>query len=150
MIAFISYSKLDREYGAQPKSVLAEFDIEGFVAHDDLEVSAECGRASSHEAFHQAGSDVKHSLIKDRSMVGFSLENVVGSSQAIRSGLGDYWGEIHFSSAGVELNGATYRIRTGADLPKARSSRSVTTISPGSRPTEFPAKQRSGPRKGAD
>lgn len=84
------------------------------------------GRAYSHEAFHQAGSGVKHSLIKDRPMVGFSLENVVAYGDrfsrrfrhAIRSGLGDYSGQIHFSSAGVELNGATCRIRTGGRLGK--------------------------------
>jgi hypothetical protein len=39
--AFISYSYADREYGAQAKRVLAEFDIEGFLAHEDLEVSEE-------------------------------------------------------------------------------------------------------------
>ncbi|MDX6557651.1 MAG: hypothetical protein QOF72_700 [Blastocatellia bacterium] len=39
--AFISYSHLDRGYGAQAKSVLAEFDIESFLAHEDLEVSEE-------------------------------------------------------------------------------------------------------------
>lgn len=39
--AFISYSHLDRQYGAQTKTVLAEFGIESFLAHDDLEVSEE-------------------------------------------------------------------------------------------------------------
>jgi len=39
--AFISYSHVDRAYGAQAKSVLAEFDIESFLAHEDLEVSEE-------------------------------------------------------------------------------------------------------------
>ncbi|MEY2564936.1 MAG: hypothetical protein QOH88_3129 [Verrucomicrobiota bacterium] len=38
---FISYSHADREYGAQAKTVLAEFDIEAFLAHEDLEVSEE-------------------------------------------------------------------------------------------------------------
>ena len=33
--AFISYSHVDRVYGAQAKSVLAEFDIESFLAHED-------------------------------------------------------------------------------------------------------------------
>ena len=41
MSAFISYSHADREYGAQAKGVLAEFDIEAFLAHEDLEVSEE-------------------------------------------------------------------------------------------------------------
>jgi hypothetical protein len=39
--AFISYSHVDRAYGAQAKSVLAEVGIEGFLAHEDLEVSEE-------------------------------------------------------------------------------------------------------------
>lgn len=39
--AFISYSHLDRLYGGQVKSVLEEADIDGFLAHDDLEVSEE-------------------------------------------------------------------------------------------------------------
>jgi hypothetical protein len=39
--AFISHSHVDRAYGAQAKSVLAEFDIESFLAHEDLEVSEE-------------------------------------------------------------------------------------------------------------
>jgi len=41
MTAFISYSHSDREYGGQAKRVLGEFDIEGFLAHEDLEVSEE-------------------------------------------------------------------------------------------------------------
>gem|GEM_PF-3078078 len=41
MSAFLSYSHADREYGAQAKRVLAEFDIEAFLAHEDLEVSEE-------------------------------------------------------------------------------------------------------------
>jgi hypothetical protein len=41
MTAFISYSHLDREYGDQAKRVLGEFDIESFLAHEDLEVSEE-------------------------------------------------------------------------------------------------------------
>src|SRR5665213_2968817 len=39
--AFISYSHLDREYGAQVKKVLSEVDIEAFLAHDDIEISEE-------------------------------------------------------------------------------------------------------------
>jgi TIR domain len=39
--AFISYSHKDRKYGAQAKSVLAEVDIDAFLAHDDLHVSDE-------------------------------------------------------------------------------------------------------------
>src|ERR1700730_11751287 len=39
--AFVSYSHVDRAYGAQAKKVLAEFNIEAFLAHDDLEVSEE-------------------------------------------------------------------------------------------------------------
>lgn len=37
--AFISYSQADRKYGAQAKSVLAEVEINAFLAHEDLEVS---------------------------------------------------------------------------------------------------------------
>ena len=37
--AFISYSHVDRKYGAQAKSVLAEVGIEAFLAHEDLKVS---------------------------------------------------------------------------------------------------------------
>ena len=39
--AFISYSHEDRKYGGQAKSVLAEVDIQAFLAHDDLHVSDE-------------------------------------------------------------------------------------------------------------
>ncbi len=39
--AFISYSHADREYGCQAKRVLAEVNIEAFLAHDDLDVSDE-------------------------------------------------------------------------------------------------------------
>lgn len=39
--AFISYSHVDRKYGAQAKSVLADVGIEAFLAHDDLHVSDE-------------------------------------------------------------------------------------------------------------
>jgi hypothetical protein len=39
--AFISYSHIDRKYGAQAKSVLAEVGIEAFLAHEDLDVSEE-------------------------------------------------------------------------------------------------------------
>lgn len=41
IIAFISYSHADREYGVQAKAVLAEFGIDAFLAHDDLQVSEE-------------------------------------------------------------------------------------------------------------
>ena len=41
VIAFISYSHVDREYGAQAKAVLAEVGIDAFLAHDDLQVSEE-------------------------------------------------------------------------------------------------------------
>jgi len=41
MRAFISYSHIDRQYGAQAKTVLGEVGIESFLAHDDLEVSEE-------------------------------------------------------------------------------------------------------------
>lgn len=37
--AFISYSHLDREYGAQAKRALGELGIDAFLAHDDLDVS---------------------------------------------------------------------------------------------------------------
>jgi len=37
--AFISYSHVDRKYGAQAKNVLAEIGIEAFLAHEDLKVS---------------------------------------------------------------------------------------------------------------
>lgn len=39
--AFISYSHEDRKYGAKAKAVFAEFGIEAFLAHEDLEVSDE-------------------------------------------------------------------------------------------------------------
>ncbi len=39
--AFISYSHTDRKYGARAKAVLEEVGIEGFLAHDDLDVSDE-------------------------------------------------------------------------------------------------------------
>ena len=38
---FISYSNNDREVGAQAKAVLGAVGIDGFLAHDDLEVSEE-------------------------------------------------------------------------------------------------------------
>ncbi|WP_423924662.1 toll/interleukin-1 receptor domain-containing protein [Candidatus Palauibacter sp.] len=41
MIAFISYSYLDREYARQTKQVLEEVGIAAFIAHEDLEVSEE-------------------------------------------------------------------------------------------------------------
>ena len=41
MRAFISYSHVDRHYGAQAKSVLDEVGIEAFLAHDDIEISDE-------------------------------------------------------------------------------------------------------------
>ena len=37
--AFISYSHKDREFGQQAKTVLEEFGIDAFLAHEDLEVS---------------------------------------------------------------------------------------------------------------
>src|ERR1700733_12485205 len=39
--AFISYSHKDRGYGAQAKAALSEAGIEGFLAHEGLEVSDE-------------------------------------------------------------------------------------------------------------
>jgi len=39
--AFISYSHVDREHAAQAKRVLAEVGIDAFLAHEDIEVSAE-------------------------------------------------------------------------------------------------------------
>jgi len=39
--AFISYSHKDREYAAQAKTALAEIGIDAFLAHQDIEVSAE-------------------------------------------------------------------------------------------------------------
>lgn len=41
MIAFISYSHLDREYARQAKQVLEEVGVAAFLAHEDLEVSEE-------------------------------------------------------------------------------------------------------------
>jgi hypothetical protein len=42
--AFISYSHVDRIYGGQAKSVLAEVGINAFLAHEDLQVSEEWRR----------------------------------------------------------------------------------------------------------
>lgn len=39
--AFISYSHLDRKFGAQAKELLKGVGIEAFLAHDDIEVSEE-------------------------------------------------------------------------------------------------------------
>lgn len=39
MIAFISYSYVDREYARQAKQVLEEVGVTAFLAHEDLEVS---------------------------------------------------------------------------------------------------------------
>jgi hypothetical protein len=39
--AFISYSSADRAFGAQAKNVLESFGFETFLAHEDLEISAE-------------------------------------------------------------------------------------------------------------
>ncbi len=39
--AFISYSHKDRKYGAQAKAVLSEVGVDGFLAHEDLDVSDE-------------------------------------------------------------------------------------------------------------
>jgi len=39
--AFISYAHADRKYGAQAKAALAEVEIDGFLAHEDLKVSEE-------------------------------------------------------------------------------------------------------------
>ncbi|HET8546351.1 MAG TPA: toll/interleukin-1 receptor domain-containing protein, partial [Bryobacteraceae bacterium] len=39
--AFISYSHVDRKYGAQAKALLEEVGIEAFLAHEDLHVSDE-------------------------------------------------------------------------------------------------------------
>lgn len=39
--AFISYSHLDRHFGAQAKAVLEAFGFETFLAHEDLQISAE-------------------------------------------------------------------------------------------------------------
>ena len=41
MIAFISYSHVDREYARQAKQVLEEVGVTAFLAHEDLEVSEE-------------------------------------------------------------------------------------------------------------
>ena len=41
MTAFVSYSNKDRKVGAQAKAVLGEFGIDGFLAHEDLEISEE-------------------------------------------------------------------------------------------------------------
>jgi hypothetical protein len=41
VVAFISYSHVDKRYAGQTRSVLAEVGIEAFLAHEDLEISAE-------------------------------------------------------------------------------------------------------------
>jgi TIR domain len=47
--AFISYSHADRVFGGQAKKVLDAFGFESFLAHDDLELSAEWRNRILHE-----------------------------------------------------------------------------------------------------